>query len=87
MSESKVVPFGSTYSSPEPVESVIKLLERLLEEARRGELRGLVVSTVDGGGGLTSVIEYGSSAPPLLLAGVNLLQHRMLTSWGHVLED
>ena len=81
MSESKVIPLGRVHSSPEADPQTVELLEEVLAEAKRGEVRGLVMAYVDGGDLTQTVILQGSVRPGMLAGAAALLQHRIVTRW------
>ena len=81
MSESKVVALGRIHSAPEADPAIIEHLEEVLAEAKRGEVRGLLIAYVDGGELTQTIVLQGSVRAGLLAGAAALLQYRVTKSW------
>lgn len=60
-----------------PERDVVRLLEELLEEAKRGEIAGFGVSLVKASGGLQTAYASGCADRHMMLSGASMLHHRM----------
>jgi hypothetical protein len=70
---------GAIFPPDEVHHKVVNLLEDLLTRAQRGEIRGIGVAFVDGGGWPNTDWALGHSARDshVLMSGVGTLLHRM----------
>ena len=59
-----------------PEQSVIELLKDLLVQAKKGEIKGLGVFYVEGGGQLTTDWASGCATQEQMAAGASRLQYR-----------
>lgn len=60
----------------EPVADIVNMLRTLLEEAERGELRGIGFASVASNGQFSTAFVGGSNTSYALSAGINCLNHR-----------
>ncbi len=81
---SEVTPLFSNLvpATGEPlVPSVIAVLEKLLEEARNGEVRAIAVAYVDGGDCIAFHVVNGAAGLSRLIAAGSVMQYKMNKSW------
>ena len=74
-------------STNEPCRDVIDLLERLLEEARAGEIIGLSVAYVEGNNLHTSAFASGYASSDVMMLAVHHLHTRITAGWYQMLTE
>jgi hypothetical protein len=75
-------------SSPHgPVAKVVVQLEKLLTEARAGEIRAIAYATIDGGGRSTTGWQLGDGHAGHLVGAAARLQFQLCRSWDDCAED
>jgi len=75
-----IKPFGD-YKTPGPNQNVISLLQKLLEEAERGEIVAVAVATICEGGFVGVRFDVGSRGTSELVGAVAVLQRDLLEDW------
>jgi hypothetical protein len=78
--------FGVT-ANPEPNADVIRLLERFLEEAKRGEIKAVALAMVRPNRDVTTGWTTSDQLLTLLLGAVSGLQARMASEWASRMEN
>lgn len=69
---------GAAVATYEPCSDVIDLLERYLEEARRGEISGIVLGVVAGNSSISTEWASGRADSHFMVAASSMLNHRLL---------
>lgn len=68
-----VTPWGPVHSIPGPDATVVALAQEILAKAKAGEIKGLMVSYVDGGDGACSDWTAGNASANDMIAAVSQL--------------
>ena len=74
MSKVVAMPGIVVQGNTEPVPAVIEMLEELLDEAKRGEIRCAIVGTVDAAGGIATISAGEASINNMMLIGVAIYE-------------
>jgi len=80
MSAEIIKPFGN-YNTPDVPESVISNLEKLLERAMRGEIKGFAIGYIDGADNVKVTLEQGSAGFARIVGAASIMQHDLCVAW------
>lgn len=75
-----IKPFGD-YRTPGPNDKVIEILKKCLEEAERGEIVAVAITSINAGGWINCNWECGSRGRSEIVGAVTMMQHDIMADW------